>query len=134
MVVVGILTYIGLLILGIPLAFSLSVLTALLSFIPNLGPVLSFLPAGLVALTLGWEVVLSVVILYIIVQVIESNAVTPVIEKRMVSTPPALLLGSQVILGTVFGFIGLLLAAPIVAVSIGLWAEHTKNTAEADTH
>jgi predicted PurR-regulated permease PerM len=68
-----------------------------------------------------------VAILYIIVQIIESNVITPTIEKRMVSTPPALLLASQVIFGTVFGFIGLLLAAPLVAVSIGLWDAHTKD-------
>jgi len=130
MLIIGLLTYVGLLILNIPLAFSLAVLAGLLSFIPNLGPVLSFVPALLVAITVSWPTVASVAILYIIVQVIESNVITPTIEKRMVSTPPALLLANQVILGTVFGFMGLLLAAPLMAVSIGLWDAHKKDTSD----
>ena len=119
--VIAILTYVGLLLLGIPLAFSLAIAAGLLSFIPNLGPILSFIPALLVSLTLGVFSIVAVSILYIAIQVLESNLITPKIEQKLVDSPPALLIFSQLLLGTIWGFLGLLLAAPAVAVGISLW-------------
>jgi predicted PurR-regulated permease PerM len=121
MAVIAVLTYIGLLALGVPLAFSLAITAGLLSFIPNLGPILSFVPALLVSLTMGIFSVVAVSILYVAIQILESNLITPKIEQRLVDSPPALLLFSQLLLGTVWGFLGLLLAAPAVAIGISLW-------------
>ena len=121
MAAIAVLTYIGLLVLGVPLAFSLAVTAGLLSFIPNLGPILSFVPALLVSLTMGIFSVVAVSILYVAIQILESNLITPKIEQRLVDSPPALLLFSQLLLGTVWGFLGLLLAAPAVAIGISLW-------------
>lgn len=125
MSVIAVLTYLGLLVLGIPLAFSLAIAAGLFSFIPNLGPILSFVPALLVALTLGTFSIVTVSILYIAVQLLESNLITPKVEQKLVDSPPVLLIFSQLLLGTVWGFLGLLLAAPAVAVGIALWKKGT---------
>jgi len=110
---IGILTIIGLFILDIPLALTLGILTALLTFIPNFGPILSAIPPALLGLMQGPEVMLYVIALYIIVQFIESNFVTPLVQRHTVSLPPVLAVISQLLLGVLFGFLGLFLAAPI---------------------
>lgn len=116
MAVVGVLTWGGLVLLGVPLALSLALSAALLSFVPNLGPLLSLVPAALVGLSESTELALYVVLLYGLVQLIESNLITPIIQHRAVSMPPALLLTNQVLMGTIFGAIGLLFATPITVV------------------
>jgi predicted PurR-regulated permease PerM len=121
MVLVGILTYVGLWLLGVPFAFTLSLLTALISFIPNIGPILSVIPAALVALTISPIYVLYVALLYLAIQTVESNFITPLIQERAVSTPPGLLLAVQLLLAVWLGIVGLLLAAPLLAVAIALY-------------
>ncbi len=120
MVVIGVLTTVGLMLLGVPLAFTLGFIAALLSFIPNLGPTLALIPAVLVGLSGGWVQALQVLILYLAIQALESYLITPYIERRTISMPPALMLSSQVALGVLVGGIGVFLAAPLVAVSIVL--------------
>jgi predicted PurR-regulated permease PerM len=118
MAFIGVTTGIGLWILGAPLALALGVLAALLAFIPNLGPVLSAVPAVLVSMTQGWTQVGLVVGLYVVLQAIDNNVVTPLIEQRMVNLPPALTALSQILLGLLFGILGLFLATPITACAV----------------
>jgi predicted PurR-regulated permease PerM len=118
MLIIGSLTTLGLWLLDIPLAFSLGVLAALLNFIPNIGPVISFVPAALVAMMKGSEYFMYVFILYLIIQTLESNFVTPLIQRKMVLLPPALTIVSQILLGVMLGGLGLVLAAPITAVAL----------------
>ena len=120
MVLVGILTFLGLWFLGMPAAVALALIAALLSFIPNLGPFLSMVPAALIAFTVSPIMVLYVVALYLGVQFIESYFLTPIMQQEFVSLPPALLLGGQLLLAVWFGIYGLLLAAPLLAVTIAL--------------
>ena len=77
MVVIGLLTTLGLWILGIDLALVLGVIAALLSFIPNFGPVLAVIPAALIALVSGPDQLMHVVMLYLAVQAFESYLLTP---------------------------------------------------------
>lgn len=118
MAFIGVATGIGLWILGAPLALALGVLAGLLAFIPNLGPVLSAVPAVLVSMTQGWTQVALVVGLYVVLQAIDNNVVTPLIEQRMVNLPPALTALSQILLGLLFGVLGLFLATPITACAV----------------
>jgi predicted PurR-regulated permease PerM len=113
--VVGSLTVIGLWSLGIPLAISLSVIAALLTIIPNLGPILSVAPAFLVAFSQGFHMALYVVLLYIGVQTVESYLIIPFVQQKAVHIPPALLLIAQILFGLMAGTLGLIVAAPIVA-------------------
>lgn len=117
MVVVGILTSVGLLVAGIPLFFSLGVIAGLLSFVPYIGPIAGAIPAMLVAVTVDPSLVLYVILLFLGIQLLESYLVTPLIQDRTVSIPPAVLIGAQVIAGVLAGALGILLATPL-AVTI----------------
>ncbi len=116
MFVVGILTWIGLFLLNIPSALPLAVLAALLAFIPNIGPVLSAIPAILIGLTQGLWVALYVVLLYIAIQTIESYLITPLIQRHAIAIPPGFLLAIQLLMGVAAGAFGLLLATPLAVV------------------
>lgn len=120
MLIVGVLTGIGLAILGIPLVLSLALFAALISFIPNFGPLLALLPAVLLAFMDSPTTALYVVILYIAIQAVESNLLTPMIQKKMISLPMAMILIAQVVLGLFTGILGIILAVPLVAVIIVL--------------
>lgn len=118
MAILGVLTFIGLMLLGVPLAPTLALIAAILSFVPNIGPLLSFIPAALVALTEGPMFVLYVAALYAGVQFVESYLITPLIQQRVTSVPPAFLIFWQVAMGLVFGLFGLFLATPIAVMVI----------------
>lgn len=116
MFVVFIFTVIGLYALGIPIALTLSLFAGIISFIPNFGPLMALVPALLIASLQGFNYVVYVLILYVAIQAIESNLITPVIQKRMISFPMAMILIAQVVLGIFTGYLGLVLATPIVAI------------------
>jgi len=116
MVVVGIATAIGLAILGIPLPVSLGVLAALLTFIPNIGPLLATIPQMLLAVNVGANSVLYVIVLNLILQTVESYLITPIVQKHEVSLPPILTIAAQIVMGVVTGIIGVMMAAPLVVV------------------
>ncbi|MDX1655726.1 MAG: AI-2E family transporter, partial [Candidatus Competibacteraceae bacterium] len=120
MVVVGLLTYIGLMLLGVSSAPILALIAGLLAFVPNIGPVLSAIPAVLSAYSESLNLALWVIMLYIVIQTIESYLITPVIQWKAVTVPPALLLASQLALGIAFGLLGLFLANPITVVLLVL--------------
>jgi len=113
-VVVGVFTGVGLFAIGMPLAFPLGVLAGLLDFIPNFGPVIAAVPAVLLAS--GEGKIAPVLGLYLVVQFLEGWILRPFIEKRVVDTPPALLLGAQVALASVTGLLGLLVAPALLVV------------------
>ncbi|MGI4952278.1 MAG: AI-2E family transporter [Janthinobacterium lividum] len=120
MAVIGVLTALGLWALGMPLVVALGLLAALLTFIPNLGPILSAVPAVLLALADQPVTAAYVVALYIVVQIIEGNVTTPLIQQHTIAMPPALTIAMQVLLGTLFGLLGLALAVPLTAVGVTL--------------
>ncbi len=120
MLFIGLLTWIGLSILGVPLALTLGLIAGLLSFIPNFGPIFSAVPAILLAFIDSPIKAFYVLILFVIVQLIESNIVTPVIERRTVELPPALTIVAQIALGVLLGGLGLVLATPLLAVILVL--------------
>lgn len=111
-------TWIGLSLLGVPLALILALVAGLLTFIPNFGPVLSAIPAVLLALPEGLTTVLGVIGLYVGVQVIESNFLSPLIERKAIALPPALTLVGQAALALLAGPLGLFVATPLVAVAL----------------
>lgn len=116
MVAVGVLTTVGLLVLDVPAALALGAIAGLFEFIPIIGPILASLPAIAVALAVSPTKALWVVLLYIVLQQIESNLITPLVMRGTVHLPPALTLLFQSFMALIFGFLGLLLAVPILAV------------------
>jgi predicted PurR-regulated permease PerM len=116
MLVVAVLTIIGLLIIGVPMAFTLGLIAGILNFIPNFGPLIAMIPAGLVGLMQSPTIALLVAGLYIVVQVVESNIITPQIQKRLIEIPPGLIIIAQLLMGVLTGGWGLLLATPLIAI------------------
>jgi predicted PurR-regulated permease PerM len=116
MIVVGALTWIGLAVAGIPLALSLAVIAGLLAFVPYVGPVLAAVPAILVALVDEPVKALWVVIIYTMVQIVENYIITPLIQQRAVSIAPALLISIQILMGILYGGLGVLLATPLAVL------------------
>lgn len=120
MVVVGVLTALGLWIVGVPLAIPLGVLSGLLDFVPFIGPIVAAVPGLLVAFAQGEDVALYAALVYIAVQFIEGNIVMPMAQKWAVSLPPVLSLLGIVGFGLVFGPLGLLFAMPLTVVLVVL--------------
>lgn len=120
MAIIGATTGIGLWILGIPMALTLGTIAGLFTFIPTLGPILALIPALMIASLQGFSTVVTVLILYLGIQAIESNLVTPMIQRRAVELPPALILVAQIVAGVFFGLLGLALATPLTAAIIVL--------------
>jgi predicted PurR-regulated permease PerM len=108
----------GLWLLGIPSAAALELIAALAEFIPILGPIIGAFPAVIVAFGVGERMALYVILLYFIIQQIESNLLIPLIQERMVSLPPVLTLFAAVTFGLLFGLMGLLLATPLTVVGM----------------
>lgn len=123
MAIIGACTAVGLWALGVPLALTLALLAAALTFVPNFGPILAAVPAVLLGLLESPTKALYVVLLYVGVQTVESYVLTPLIQKRTVSAPPALTILAQVLLGVLVGGLGVVLATPLTAVALVLARE-----------
>lgn len=118
MTVVGVMTSLGLWLLNVPLALVFGLIAAALTFVPNIGPVLSVVPPALLALTDEPRTAAYVVALYLAIQTVESYAITPIIQRRTVSLPPALTITAQVAFGLLVGPLGVVVATPLTAVAV----------------
>ncbi|MCC5603870.1 AI-2E family transporter [Nostoc favosum] len=117
MFVVALMSLIGLSILGIRAALALAILAGFLNLIPNLGPTISVIPAMAIALLDDPWKVIAVLILYFVIQQVESNFITPIVMAQQVSLLPAVTLIAQLFFVTFFGFLGLFLALPLTVVA-----------------
>lgn len=120
MVAVGLVTWIGLFLLGVPLALGLAFLAFLLEFVPVVGPIAAAVPAILVGLSESPTLGLWVALLYIGIQQVESYVLLPLLQRWAVHLPPALSLIGIVAFGVLFGWIGVLLATPLM-VATTVW-------------
>jgi predicted PurR-regulated permease PerM len=120
MVVVGLLTGTGLWLLGMPSALTLGLLAGLLEFVPFAGPLIAAVPAVLLSLVAGPEMTIWVCLLYLAVQQFEGNLLTPMIQQYVVELPGVVLLFSLIGFGTLFGTLGIILAAPLAVVTMVL--------------
>lgn len=123
MLIVFVLTAIGLLIIGVPMWLALALLAGMLNFIPNFGPLIAMIPAALVGLMQGPATAGLIIGLYLFVQVLESNFITPQIQQKLVNLPPALIIIAQLLMGVLTGGWGLLLATPLLLLIIVLVQE-----------
>lgn len=116
MVVIGVFTTLGLILIGVPHAVVLGVQAGLLAFIPTLGPVLAAIPIILVSVSQGVTMLLWALGLYLAVQTLESNVLTPLVQMEMVRLYPGTILIVQLIMLALYGFLGVALATPLAAV------------------
>ncbi|HEX7389743.1 MAG TPA: AI-2E family transporter, partial [Acidiphilium sp.] len=122
MLVVGVLTTLGLFLLGVPLALALGVLAGVFTFVPYFGAIMAGLPAVIVASTMGMTTILWVILLYLGCHLVEGYIVAPLISHRTVRLPPAVTMLAMAILGELYSLPGVLIATPLTAVTI-LWVK-----------
>ena len=118
MTAVGLLSYVGLSLLGVPLALTLAVVAFFLTFIPFIGPLLSAIPVVLVAFSEGATTALYALLLYTAIQMLEGYVLTPNVQRRSVALPPALTIAAQVLFGVLVGALGVVLATPLAATGL----------------
>src|SRR2546425_5890797 len=119
MFVLGILTALGLLVLGVPYWLAFGAFTGLVAIVPFFGTMLStILPALFVVGTGSWLRVTAVLALGVVVHLMEANLVAPLIMERKVSLPPVLTIACVLVMGTLLGLIGLVVAVPVLAVGM----------------
>lgn len=118
MTTIGVVTTIVLLILGVEAAFALGLLAGLLEFIPTIGPLLSAVPAIAMGFLDSPQTALYVALAYIAIQFLESNLLMPMLMQEGVHIPPALSIAFQALMALLFGFLGLLVAVPLLAAAL----------------
>lgn len=115
MIVIGAVSMIVLLLLDVKAAFALAFIAGLFEFIPTVGPVLSAVPAVLMAFVDSPEKALAVLIAYWGIQFLENNLLIPYLMRGEMDLPPAITLVAQSLMTLVFGFVGLMVAVPLTA-------------------
>ncbi len=120
MAMVGAFTAVGLWLLGVPMPITLGVVAALLSFVPNVGPLMAIIPQSLLAMKVGTDTVLYVILFNIGMQTVESYLLTPIVQQYEVSLPPVMTIVAQLLLGVLFGVMGVMMAAPLAVTVIVL--------------
>lgn len=116
MLLVGVLTGLGLWLIGVPSYLALGLLAGLLEFVPFIGPIIAAIPAILLAFLGGPTDALLVAGLFLVIQQLEGNVITPIIQHHAVDLPPALLIFAVLGFGALFGIVGVILAAPLTVV------------------
>lgn len=130
MAVEGVGTWLLLSLGGVPMAALLGVLTGLLAFLPNIGPIVSGILTILVGFSAGTDTGLWAIGVYAVVQTVDGYLIVPMVAKRAVDLAPALVLSAQLLFGALFGILGLAFADPIVAM-LKVLLERRAETAEA---
>lgn len=116
MLAVAILVGIGLVVIDMPFVLLLATIAGVLNFIPTIGPLLASVPAMLIAVSLSPTMLGYVIILYITVQIIENNMITPFVQMHMVKMGPATTVLAQLIVAILFGPIAVTLAVPLTVL------------------
>jgi predicted PurR-regulated permease PerM len=117
MVAVGVLTSVVLLILGVKAALALGIIAGILEFIPIAGPILASVPAIAMGFLDGPERALYIALAYVVIQQLEANLLYPLIMKKGLEIPPVLTIVAQGVMSLAFGFLGLLVAVPMLAAA-----------------
>ena len=127
MLLLGVTVSLGLWVIGIDFWLGLGVLTALLTFVPYLGPLIAAIPIVVIGFADGVQTGLIVTVFYLVVQNVEANIIVPWIQHKVVHLAPALAISAQLLLGLLFGLPGFILAAPLTVVGMvlvqKLWIE-----------
>ena len=115
MVVIGSVSAIALLMLGVKAPFALGIIAGLLEFVPTIGPILSAVPAIAMGFLDSPEKALYVGLAYLIIQQLEGHLLIPLLMKGGMDLPPVLTIVTQGLMALLFGFLGLMIAVPLLA-------------------
>lgn len=116
MIAVGLITYIGLTVLGVRLALLLAFIAFMMEIVPLIGPWIAFIPALIVALTDGFWTAVQVSLLYLAIQSFESYVIGPLVLSRAGKVPALLILSSLLIGGSLLGVMGAIMALPMAVI------------------
>jgi predicted PurR-regulated permease PerM len=134
MAIIAALTYVALLLVGMPAAFILALITGLFAFIPYIGSFVAGAMIVLFGLAQGATMAFWGLGVYLLVQLVESYVLAPIVQRWSVNISPALIIGGLTVLGALFGIWGFILAAPLLAVLrilvLRLWVEDALGDAE----
>ncbi|MBM1170041.1 AI-2E family transporter [Microvirga arabica] len=129
MTLVGMLSALAYWWIGLPSPLALGLIAGVTNFVPFLGPILGAVPALIFAMTMDLATALWTVAAALAIQQLEGNVITPFIQQRAVSMPPALVLFAILVFGVAFGWLGVFLAVPLaVAITVlvkKLWIRQT---------
>lgn len=114
MIIIGLVTFVGLTLIGVPYATPLAIIAGILEAIPILGPTISAIPAIIIVSSQSYVYILAVIALYFIVQQLENQIVVPLVMKRAVGLNPIVTLAALIVGGKLAGFLGILLAIPVM--------------------
>jgi predicted PurR-regulated permease PerM len=132
MVFIGVFCGFGLWLVGVPSAAGLGLIAGLFELIPYLGPIISMVPVALVAATRGPEELALAFAVMLVVHWVEAAVVSPLVQKKMVSLPPAVSVFGVIAGGMLFGPVGLVFASPLLVVALvmvkRLWVEEALGT------
>jgi predicted PurR-regulated permease PerM len=115
MLVLAVVWAIALSVLGVKAALALAVIAGILEFVPTIGPTMAVIPALAMAALDSPGKALSVLIVYLVIQGFEANVLIPMLMNRRISLPPALTIVTQALMTLAFGFLGLMVAVPLLA-------------------
>ena len=113
--IIGLTTFVGLTILGVPYALLLAVVAAIGELIPMVGPIFAAIPAVVIALFISPVLALLTVGLYILIQQLENNLVVPMVMRRAINLPPVVIMVSLLMGSEVLGIVGAILSLPVAA-------------------
>jgi len=116
MALVGVMVGLAAFLVGLPSPYALGAIAGVTQFVPYLGPIVGMIPAVLVATTVSWTALLWTIFAYVLIHQFDGYVIMPIIQRRMVSVPPALMLLSIVALGELFGVPATVFAAPITVL------------------
>ena len=136
MAVTGVLLYLGLWLVGLDFRLVFAVFAAVLVVVPYFGAIVGAIPPVLFALTISPGKALAVLVVYLVVQQIEGNVVIPVVMSRAVRLHPAVIAVGVVVVGTLFGLVGLMISVPLISATVilvrRLWVEQVERTTSPD--
>jgi predicted PurR-regulated permease PerM len=113
--VVALCIWAGMVLLGVPLALGIAFLAGVFNLVPFLGPIIAFIPAGLLALTIGWLHLLATALIFTAANFLDGNVLSPLVLSRTVQVHPLVVLLSVVVGASAFGVLGVLLGVPVAA-------------------
>lgn len=126
MLVIGLSTYIGLVFLGIPFVLPLAILAGILEIVPIIGPIISAIPAVILALTISPLLAVATAVLYFVIQQLENNLLVPMVMRQAVGLPPLVTITALMIGAKLAGVTGAILAVPVVVTVETLFSEYLK--------
>ncbi len=130
---IGILTFITLSALGIEYALVLAIIAGILEIIPTIGPIISAVPAVIVALSINPPLAIAVIVAYLIIQQVENNFLVPRIMESAVGLPAMVVILSIIIGGSLLGIPGALLAVPFVSMLVVILKSYLSGDEEGST-